>query len=416
VKNLRSCIKDNVLDRKLQGIEDYVKKEFLRFWQVHALHFTDHGVTHCENIISILDRMILVDVEENMNEHETFLLLCAVWLHDIGMLVKRKEESVDQVRATHHQRGRQIIRTGLNQIDLTDDERFIIGEITYYHRKTEDLGKAKEQIEIQHNSQTSRVRVRLLCALLRLADACEIAHTRSSRGLVDIAGIGDEARFHHEAHLHVSAVGFDPITHEITVFLRVKNQEDANLLTTFLASHLEKELHSVKDILQENGINYDTVKCNITIDPYAQEMPRLPFKATEKSLEERLVELERRTGYYPSMIIAEDERLHIFYETISQTRKELQQEIIAVLENIWNIFPEKEMVILTTNRIHDSRGTVGETDPEIITLISKKKDFSKYRQEAIDRRELWKSLIFYRKISIDQFNKIRTKFDWPLAL
>lgn len=414
--SLRLHIKDKTLNRKLLGIEEHVKKELLRFWQVHSPHFTDHGVAHCENIISILDRMVLVDVKEKMDEYEIFLLFCAEWLHDIGMLVKKKGESLDQVRATHHQRGRQLIRTGLNQIGLTDNERYIVGEMTYYHRKTEDLGEAKEMIEIQHNSKTSKIRLRFLCALLRLADACEIAHARSSRELVDIAGINDEARFHHEAHLHVSAVGFDPITHEISVFLRVKDQKDANLLTNFLTSNLEKELSSVKETLKENGIDYSTVKCDITIDPYAQEMPRLPIKVKEMSLEEKLVELEKRTGYYPSMTIDEGERMHIFYETISQTRKEIQKEIIAVFENIWNIFPEKEMVILTTNRIHDPRGTIGEQDPEIVTVVSKRKEFEEYRQKRIGERELWTKLVFFRKIRVDQFHKIRIKFDWPLAL
>jgi len=360
--------------------------------------------------------MVLVDVKKKLDEYEIFLLFCAVWLHDTGMLVKKEGESLDQVRATHHQRGRQLIRTGLKKINLTDDERYIVGEMTYHHRKTEDLGKVKQMIEIQHDSRTSKVRLQFLSALLRLADACEIAHARSSRELVDIAGIDDEARFHHEAHLHVSAVGFDLITHEITVFLRVKNPKDANLLTNFLTSNLMKELSSVKEMLRENGIDYSTVKCDVTIDPYAREMPRLPVKVKEMSLEEKLAELEKRTGYYPSMAIDEGERMRIFYETISQTRKEIQKEIIAVLENIWNVFPEKKTVILTTNRIHDPRGTVGEQDPEIVTVVSKREEFEEYRQKRIGERELWTKLVFFRKIAFDQFHKIRVKFDWSLAL
>jgi hypothetical protein len=414
--SLRSRVRNNILNRKLQGIEEHVRKELLRFWQVHAPHFTDHGVTHCENMISNLDRMIPVDVKAEMEEYEVFLLLCGVWLHDIGMLVKRKGESLAQVRDVHHKRGRQLIRTSLDKLDLTDDERYVVGEMAYYHRKTEDLSNVKEIMEIQHDSIVSKVRPQFLCALLRLADGCEVAHSRSSRELVEIAGIDDEARFHHEAHLHVSGVGFDPITHEITVFLRVKKQEDAELLTNFLRSSLEKELSSVKEVLKRNGIDYSTVQCDVTLDPYAREMPRVPIKVKEMSIEEKLAELERRTGYYPSMLIDEGRRIHVFYETISQTRKELQNEIVAVLEKIWNLFPEKKIVILTTNKIHDPRGTIGESDPEIITVGSKREEFEGYQQESIDKRELWNKLVFFRKVSTDQFHKIRVKANWPLVV
>jgi len=400
----------------LQGIDEHVRKDFLRFWQIHAPHFTDHGITHCENIISNLDRMIPTDVKAEMEEYEVFLLLCGAWLHDIGMLIKEKGESLEQVRDVHNKKGRQLIRTSLGQLGLTDDERYVVGEMAYYHRKTEDLSNVKEIMEIQHDSIVSRVRPQFLCALLRLADGCEVAHSRSSRELVKIAGIDDEAKFHHEAHLHVSAVGFDPITHEITVFLRVKKQEDAELLINFLRSSLEKELSSVKGILKRNGIDYNTVQCDVTIDPYAQEMPESLIKIKEMAIEEKLVELQRRTGYYPSMVIDERRRIHVFYETISQTRKELQHEIIAVLEKIWSLFPEMNVVILTTNKIHDPRGTVGESDPEIITVGSKREEFEEYQQERIDKRQLWNNLVFFRKVSTDQFHKIRVKVNWPLVV
>ena len=415
--SLRSLVKNNTLDRKLQGAEEYVKKEILRFWQVHAPHFTDHGIAHCENVISNLDRIVPDDVKAEMDEYEVFLLLCGAWLHDIGMFVKEKGESVEQVRSRHHEKGRQLIRTGLGQLDLTDDERYIVGEIAFYHREIEDLGSAKEKMEIQHDTIVSKVRPRFLCALVRLADGCEVAHSRSSREFVEIAGLDDEAVFHHEAHLHVSAVSFDHISHEITVFLRVKKQEDSELLVNFLTSSLEKELSSVKDVLKGEGVDYSTVQCDITIDPYAREIPaRVPVKPKEMSIEEKLAELERRTGYYPSTVIEEGRRIRVFYETISQTRKELQWEIASVLEKIWSLFPRKNLVILTVNKIHDPRGTVGKSDPEIITVGSRREEFKEYQQGKIENREFWNGLVFFRKVSKDQFHKIRIKIDWPLVI
>ena len=144
--------------------------------------------------------------------------------------LRRQAESDKQIRENHHVRSRELIRKELPEIDLTEDERYIVGEIAFFHRKAEDITNAKEIFETVNGNAVSKVRVRFLCALIRLADGCEIAHSRSSRKLLEIADVDEEAKFYHEVHLHVSAVDFDIISHEITIYLRVKNQEDASLL------------------------------------------------------------------------------------------------------------------------------------------------------------------------------------------
>lgn len=414
--SLRSRVNESAMKAKLQTIEDFAKKDLLRFWQIHSPHFVDHGIVHCQNIESVLDRMIPSNVLEKMSEYELFLLLCGVWLHDIGMLFKEEGETNDQVRETHHERSRKLIRKGLPKIDLNEDERYVVGEIAFYHRKNEDIGNAKEHYEIQQDWTISKIRLRFLCALVRLADGCEIAHTRSSRDLVGIAGVNAEARFHHEAHLHVSAVSFDHKTHEIVISIRVKNKKDEMLLDNFLKGNLEKELASVKQTLKENGVEYCTVKSNPTIDAYAEEMPHDRIDTANMALEERLAEFEKSTGYYPSMTIETDARIHVFYETIAQTKKEIQNEILAVIDKIWNVFPEKDRIVLTLNTIYDPRRTLGDTDPEIMTVISGRNEFKEYQREDINKGEFWMKLVFLKKGRLDQFHKVREKFNWPLVV
>jgi hypothetical protein len=414
--SLDSLVKDATLIKKLNQVKEYATENLLRFWQIHSPHFVDHGVTHCANIESLLFRIIPPHVREKMNEYEVFLLLCGVWLHDIGMLAKNEGENDRQVRDTHHIRSRELIRKALPEIELTEDERYIVGEIAFFHRKVEDIGNAKEVFETLNGSVVSKVRIRYLCALVRLADGCEIAHSRSSRKLMEITDLDEEAKFHHEAHLHVSAVDFDNISHEITICLRVKSQEDALLLSNFLKGNIEKELFSVKSVLCENDIDYSIVKPDITIDALAEEMPKADIRPKSMSLEEKLVEIEKRTGYYPSMVIDTDPEVHIFYETIAQTSKELQSEIISVLGVIWHLFMDKERVLVTLNRIHDLSGTIGGFDVEIVTVVAERKDFEEFSRNTIKKGEFWSKLSFLRRATNDKFFNKKIQLSWKLVL
>jgi hypothetical protein len=415
--SLVSLIKDPDLIKKLEGIKSYVNKNLLRFWQIHSPHFVDHGEVHCGNIESLLYRIIPSNIREKMSEYEAFLLLCGAWLHDIGMLSRQPGESDEQVRETHHKRSRELIRKELPEIDLTEDERYIVGEIAFFHRKIEDINFAKEIFETQISSSiVSKVRVRFLCALVRLADGCEIAHSRSSRKLVKIASLDEEAKFHHEAHLHVSAIDFDHVSHEITVYVRVKHQEDALILINFLKSNIEKELFSVKNVLGENGIELSSVKIDVTIDSLAEELPQSKSKPNLMSLEQKVVEMEKRTGYYPSMVIDTKPQIHIFYETIAQTTKELQGEIISVLEEVGHLFSEKAKIIVTLNRIHDLNGTASGFGVEIVTVVAETKDFEEYAKSIIDKKEFWSRLGFFRRAGNDVFYSTKVPLSWKLAL
>lgn len=411
--SLNGKIKDPKLIKKLESVREYSKDNLLRFWQIHAPHFVDHGETHCLNIESLLSRFIPEPVIEKMTEHEIFLLLCGVWLHDIGMTAKTPGESDKDVRDKHHKKSRELIRKALPQIQLTDDERYIVGEIAFFHRKAEDISNAVEVYETQLGTTLSKIRVRFLCASLRLADGCDIAHSRSSRIILEINEFGEEAKFHHEAHLHVSAVDFDDISHEILITARVQNATDALLLENFLKSDLEKELLSVKDVLVKYSVDYASVKPIITIDSFAEAMPHLITKPTSMSLDDRLVEIEKRTGYYPNMTIDSGSTIHVFYETISQTAKELQNEALSVIGVVCDLFFDKQKVIITLNKIHDLSRTRAFVEPEIITIVIDMTDYEIFKIKN-NKAEFWQKLHFFRRAINDKFLNKKAQINWRL--
>src|SRR5450756_712330 len=146
---LDSNLKDPNLQKKLDSVRDYAKENLLPFWQIHAPHFVDHGETHCLSIDSLMVRIISPTILAGMSEHELFLLLCGVWLHDIGMTSKEPGETDKEVRDKHHKKSRELIRKALPELQLTDDERYVIGELAFYHRKVEDINNAVEVYETQ---------------------------------------------------------------------------------------------------------------------------------------------------------------------------------------------------------------------------------------------------------------------------
>src|ERR671914_121592 len=48
--------------------------------------YTDHTVRHSDSVVVILDRIVPDELLQKMNEWELYFLLCACYLHDIGML------------------------------------------------------------------------------------------------------------------------------------------------------------------------------------------------------------------------------------------------------------------------------------------------------------------------------------------
>ena len=56
--SLQSLVQDADLKTKLEKVIKYSKENLLRFWQIHAPAFVDHGETHSQNIELLLSRII----------------------------------------------------------------------------------------------------------------------------------------------------------------------------------------------------------------------------------------------------------------------------------------------------------------------------------------------------------------------
>ena len=177
----------------------------------HNEVWTDHGPCHAYNVAKIASRLAYKIDNIKLNALEVFILQVACWVHDLGMFVSPPGLSKAQQRKYH---GRLCSNVLLNTEDtlfksiknITDsfeEDDFYrllncISLVAAAHQSKYPLNTIKEEILISNIIKTSLkslhsdlknngiIRLRLLGALLRLADAYHIHCNRTNDSLMEL--------------------------------------------------------------------------------------------------------------------------------------------------------------------------------------------------------------------------------------
>jgi hypothetical protein len=215
-----------------------VAHQILPFIQRGPRSYTAHDINHCIRVIEYTNKIIeILDLNgASLSQTETRLLYLAGWLHDIGNL-----RCQDDSRERHSEESCKMLR------DMIERDRLLIGskgmgrfleKIILYHQSRFDLSDLEDE-EFRMNND--RVRVRLLCAVLRLADACHMGEDRAS-GLVYALiedQLGPEAKAHWRANRAIMSVDFQPQKKSVTITVMSKKA------TEVLVRAFKKEFNSV---------------------------------------------------------------------------------------------------------------------------------------------------------------------------
>jgi len=265
VTSLRSHLSTEDFRERLAIIERRMK-DLYRFWQVHAPHYTDHGETHYKTVEKNLDELIPDELKNEINEYEIFLLLSGVYLHDVGiMCALTNEEENEAIRKNHHKRSEEFIINNVKDV-LLGPERYVVGKIAFAHRDFVPLEDVILERTIRHSTLGNKqVRVRYLAGLLRLADSCDLCHTRTIEDITTVSKLSEEASFHHALHERVSGIIFDTKEKTIYLDLNIASDEEKGICEKYIVANLQKCLASVKDHLIRNGIVYIGVTPRFTI-------------------------------------------------------------------------------------------------------------------------------------------------------
>lgn len=220
---------------------------FLRFAPRTIRNYPSHGVDHSVNII----RMINDFTEKwgiRLSKNERFILYSAAWLHDIGCVKNRSPHNTISASILLRNENITSLFTGLDNDLLAD-----VQDVIESHSSTYDIN----DVPVKRGA----VRVRLISAIFRLIDACEITNfkcpapvfTEIKEDLKDEQGAVDkEAVQFWKGHMNIKYLGFS----RPNIMITVNSPRQSNNIIHRLAM----EIVSVQEIFRENGLDVPVVR------------------------------------------------------------------------------------------------------------------------------------------------------------
>lgn len=218
------------------SIYEDVKKCASKIWENPRLKwYTDHGVAHSERILfhlnSLCDGLVFDyrngQPEYGLNYGEVFYLLCAVWLHDIGMqdLTDLNNLSVDQlteddwteVRDRHPARSFDIIMQHAVGTDERNEFWLGLKPEPYIHYPLALICKGHgsshfdeavaeiSQLDEDLDGKGTKIRGALLMSLLLMADEADLHQSRADFGGPNLP-LSDISKLHHFRHHYIQKV------------------------------------------------------------------------------------------------------------------------------------------------------------------------------------------------------------------
>jgi tetratricopeptide (TPR) repeat protein len=240
------------------NIEEYI----LDFVAMNIRYFTSHGKKHSLGVVQQIASLLPDAVRSDLSSTEALVLLCAAWLHDVGLLVNRDQTErtldYDEIRARHHELGRDVIIKTYAEAGIPDHNlASLIGDVCYCHSRKVDIEGYFPQARLTLGRDL--VRPRFLAALLRLADALDVGESRApARMMRKLAEFPLEARLHWDI-CRVMRVGYDDETISVSATARKdehQTAEDYRRLFYCKFGDLADEFRGVRPILQAHGLPY----------------------------------------------------------------------------------------------------------------------------------------------------------------
>jgi hypothetical protein len=202
-----------LLDRQDMSQRLYAVQRHAKItWQTPQItYFTDHSVSHSERIIRLLDSLCEL-LPSGLNEDEAYVLLCAAYLHDVGMQWKgcldsaivREKYPPEQisaargddsqrdkiVREEHHSLSEEWIKSDPSHASVEADFVDEVILVIRGHRK-ESIAKYTDTTKAGKD-----MRIRLLTALLRVADEMDLDYNRVNIEILEHYPISEESKAH----------------------------------------------------------------------------------------------------------------------------------------------------------------------------------------------------------------------------
>ena len=192
----------DTLTENLKSSLGIIRKAAIDLWH-SPLHrsYTDHKPEgHSERIIEKINRL-LADVLDDLTlvPEEVYVLLASAYLHDIGMQSEQTQfKTLDEIRDHHHEISREMILGSVLDRQHYPD----LGIIPELVDEVALVSAAHRRLDLRLDEFADRpkggvtLRLRLLSALLRLADELDMDSRRVIMGNIKVANVPQSSRLH----------------------------------------------------------------------------------------------------------------------------------------------------------------------------------------------------------------------------
>jgi hypothetical protein len=272
----------NILDADQRRAVENIRDAANRIW-ARPLHryFTDHTVAHTERIIALMDGLtagMMAVADKRLMPTEVFVLLCAAYLHDIGMQNEKfAKGDLDKIRAHHNEQTAEMIYRVFEDpanafaIPLARDPGLVesVALVAKGHRGVKLDGA--EYASIVHGDET--LRLHLLAALLRFGDELDIDHRRVDLETIKLMTIPPESQLHWWKCHYVSGVSIVDEYIKIAYRLPQDRPDYEGLIVPLVENEIRAKLASLEEIFRANGIKVAIAKSEVRRMRLVQPMP-----------------------------------------------------------------------------------------------------------------------------------------------
>jgi HAD superfamily phosphoserine phosphatase-like hydrolase len=260
---------DLIIDKKYSDCLNSIKSSCNNIWERPLMNwYTDHSMKHSQRIGEILSQLILrlSKYKQALNEQEKFILFASVYLHDIGMqymkiedvpLDELSQEDYERIRVEHAKKSAEIIKANTDILNIPSEYRTYIADVSEGHSsKYFDVIIKKYSDKITY-SKNEILRIRLLTALLLLADELDLTSARVNFNFLDIANISNISKLHWYKHSYIDAVIVNDIKIEIK-FTFPEEKVYTDLFMKLVQTKVLQQLNKINSVFrnESDGILY----------------------------------------------------------------------------------------------------------------------------------------------------------------
>jgi len=361
-------LKDEHFKTCLSTIIETVK---INIWNSDNLlkHYTKHGIDHSERITQYLGKL-LEKFPTLLNPQERFVLLAAIFLHDIGNQLPRyagipikltySTEELEKIRKDHHMSSCEAVKDSIKVnselplgLDLCKDYVDFIARVCKYHRKL-DLKDLQDT-----NIASAPLRLHLLGALLRLGDELDADYRRVDMEVLNIIDIPIDSKFYWWSHHYVQSISTDQ--GRIKLFFRFPEEyKKNNIVEVFQIQReesLRKQFLEVYDIFESYNVRlYRDIEMGKTNYLSSGSLKPAPFdllehiKTTITKTNSNYKELSIKTGVFweiDGVLYSDNKKVVEALATIPQLMNKYKyKEAVKIIEDAYllTMSPKDRMI------------------------------------------------------------------------